>query len=262
MLAIREPGRKRSALALALVLAAAALTVRQGLRDAYAQDLVGQFAAPNIAHWFGTDQLGRDIFTRLCVGLSNSAGLISVCMAVTLTIGIPLGMLAARSRWCESSLEVVAGAIWSMPTFIVALVVFVGVKGEWIAWKFAMLGFFNWVPVYRVVRDVTKQVKAMRYVTFLRSLGASEGRVFAFGVLPNSLPATFPVVLLNLISLIEAEFLLSFLGLSYPDPAPTLGGMLRDGIAYLNISMMLLSAGTVAMMLLFISAVYQFRRTV
>jgi peptide/nickel transport system permease protein len=243
-------------------LAALAAIVRQGVRDDYAQDVALQFAGLSATHWFGTDQLGRDIFTRLLVGLSTTGELITICLAVTVAIGILVGMLAARSRWSASALEIVAGAIWSMPTFIVALVVFVGVKGEWIALKFALLGLFNWVPIYRVVRDVTKQVQTMPHVTFLRSLGAPEGRVYAFGVLANVLPATFPVVLLNVISLIEAEFLLSFLGLSYRDPAPTLGGMLRDGIAYLDLRMMLLSAGTVAIILLFVSSVYQFKRAV
>lgn len=217
----------------------------------YTQHVEHQFLPPSPAHLLGTDQLGRDLGARAYWGLLNSAKLILLCLLVTLLLAFPLGLLAAQRRSFESVLESIAGAVYSLPTFIVALIVFVGLRGQWIALKFALLGFFNWVPIYRSVRDMTKQVQAQPYVTFARAMGFPERRVYLWHILPSVLPPVFPVIMLNLVSLLEAEFLLSFLGLSYPDPIPTLGGILRQGIAYLNFPMIIVPS-TVMGVLIFV----------
>jgi peptide/nickel transport system permease protein len=222
-----------------VALALAAALVSSALQDPYLQRVDRQFLSPGPDHWLGTDHLGRDVLSRAWFALGNTLQLISACLAVTLLLAFPLGMAAARSRPVESAVEVLAGAIYSLPTFIIGLVVFIGVKGQWILFKFALLGLFNWVPVYRAVRDNTKQVQALPYVTFARAMGFPEREVYRLNVLPNILPPVVPVAMLNLVSLLEAEFLLSFIGLSYPDPVPTLGGLLRQGIAYLNLPMMM-----------------------
>jgi ABC-type dipeptide/oligopeptide/nickel transport system permease subunit len=210
------------------------------LPDPLAQNLDARFSPISLPYSLGTDQLGRDLFSRLYFGAIHSVGLILLTMIMTLAISIPAGLLAAKYQWAESILNIIAGAVWSIPTFIIALIVFVGLKGEWIEVKFVILGFFNWVPIFRSVRDVTKQVQKAYYVVFSRAIGMSSPQLYTQQILPNVMPIVYPMILLNSISLVEVEFVLSFLGLSYSDPSPTLGGVLRQGIEYLNFNMMLL----------------------
>lgn len=221
------------------------------------QDLSLRFQPPALPYFLGADHLGRDLSARLYYGFLNSAGLISLTMLTTLVIAIPTGLVAVHSRGAETVLEVVAGAVWSIPTFIIALIVFIGYKGDLIAVKFALLGMFNWVPIFRAVRDTAKQVEPSYYITFVRAMGMKESQVYWSQILPNVLPVVFPTILLNLISLFEAEFVLSFLGLSYPDPAPTLGGMLKQGTDYGNLTMILLPSILLAVVVFCIITVYQ-----
>jgi peptide/nickel transport system permease protein len=254
---ILAPGK--SAKGIGLVLGVGFLLILAGLSlpDPLAQNPDARFLPIRLAFSLGTDQLGRDLAARIYFGFFRSAGLISLTLLTTLIVALPVGLMAARHRRADTPLEVIAGAIWSIPTVILGLVVFIGFKGHWIPLKFAVLGFFNWVPIFRVVRDLTKQAQIAPYVTFARAMGMKERRIYGFHILPNVLPGVFPTILLNLISLFEAEFVLAFLGLSYPDPFPTLGGLLRQGIAYLNLPMILLPSGFMAMLVLGIVSIYQ-----
>jgi ABC-type dipeptide/oligopeptide/nickel transport system permease subunit len=180
-------------------------------------------------------------------------------MLTTIALGIPLGLLAARRKVIESALDTMGGAVWALPTIIVCLIVFIGLKGQFIEIKFLFLGLFNWVPIYRSVRDTAKQVQVFPFVTFARAIGMSEMTVYITQILPNIMPTIFPTLLLNLISLFEVEFILSFLGLSYPDPIPTLGGILRQGIAYLSITMIMLPALLVGGLVMIVTLSYRRR---
>jgi peptide/nickel transport system permease protein len=236
----RELGKFRGKIIIAVGMGVLLLVIARVLPDPLTQNVEESFASIALPYSLGTDRLGRALSSRLYFGFLYSLGSIALTSLTTLAIAIPTGLLAARSRWAESILNILAGAIWSIPTFIIALIVFVGFKGEWLAVKFALLGAFNWVPIFRSVRDLTGQVQTAYYITFAKALGTSELQVYFQQVLPNVIPGVYPIVLLNLISLFEVEFVLSFLGLSYADPTPTLGGMLRQGIEYLNFSMILL----------------------
>ena len=131
------------------------------------QDLSRRFMPPSFPSFLGTDHLGRDLSARLYRGFLNSTALISLTMLTTLSIAFPTGLSAAHNRWVETILDVVAGAVWSIPTFIIALIVFIGYKGDWISLKFALLGIFNWVPIFRAVRDTAKQVEPSYYITVI-----------------------------------------------------------------------------------------------
>jgi peptide/nickel transport system permease protein len=227
------------------------------LPDPTAQDPFVKFRPPVLPYTLGTDQLGRDLASRLYFGFLRSVGLVSLTLAATLAVAIPAGLLASRNRLAESALDVLGGAVWSLPTLIICLVVFVSAKGEWIEAKFMLLGLFNWVPIYRVLRDITKQVRPLPFVTFARAMGMKGTGVYLTQILPNVLPGLLPAMSLNLVSLFEAEFFISFLGLSYPDPTPTLGGLLRQGVAYLNINMILLPSLLLGAIVLFATLKYQ-----
>ncbi len=227
------------------------------LGDPIAQNPDARFLPMHFPTTLGTDYLGRDLASRLYFGFLRSVGLVTLMMATTLLVALPAGLLAARNPWAEGLLEVIAGAIWSIPNFIIGLIVFIGLKGDLIAAKFAVLGFFNWVPIYRAVRDIAKRVQSSPYIVAARSVGLAEWAIYSRHILPNVMPAIFPTILLNLISLFEIEFVLSFLGLSYPDPIPTLGSILRQGITYLNFPMILYPSFLLGLITLSIIAMSQ-----
>lgn len=225
--------------------------------DPLAQRLEASSLPARPPFFLGTDHLGRDLGARLYFGFLRSSGMVLLTLVTTLIVAIPTSLVAAKFRNADAVLEVIAAAVWSIPTVILGLIVFVGFKGEWIPLKFAVLGVFNWVPIFRVARDLTKLAQMSPYVTFSRAVGMTERRVYAFHVFPNVLPKLFPIILLSLVSLFEAEFVLGFLGLSYPDPLPTLGGLLRQGINYLNLNMILLPSGLLALLVLAIIFLHQ-----
>jgi len=203
-----------------------------------------------------TDHLGRSLPARIYYGFWISAASVALTMAGTLLVAVPLGM-AAGTRPLPG-LEAVAGAVWSLPTLLVGLVVFMPAKGRWVPVKFLLLGLFNWVPVYRTVRDLTAHVAVSPHVLFARALGLPPARVFVLHVLRPVVMGAFPVILLNAVTVFEAEFVLSFLGLTYPAPVPTLGGILRQGIAYLHLPM--IGGPTVLLALVVGTCVVLYRR--
>lgn len=227
------------------------------LPDPLAQNPDMRFLPMQFPYFLGTDHLGRDLASRVYFGFGRSLGLVTITMFTTLLIAIPTGLFAAKDDWAEKFLEVIAGAIWSIPTFIVGLIVFIGLKGDLVEFKFAVLGLFNWVPIYRSVRDITKQVQPSNYVLFAKAMGMGEWELYKNQIIPNVLPLVFPIILLNLVSLFEAELVLAFLGLSYPDPTPTLGGLLRQGIDYLNTNMILLPSSLLALTTFILILQYQ-----
>lgn len=230
------------------------------LPSPYAQNPSHRFMPIHLPITLGTDYLGRELSSRLFFGFLNTLQFVSITLISTMLVALPSGFMAARIPRFESIIDTLAGAIWSFPTLVIGLVVFVGFKGEWISMKFLVLGLFNWVPLYKAVRDNTKQIQIAEHVICARSFGFSELNVLVYNILPILISTIIPIILLNLVSLFEAEFVLSFLGLSYPDPIPTLGAMLRQGIAYLNMTMILLPSFLLMIVIFCILSIYQFKK--
>jgi len=195
-----------------------------------------------------TDNLGRSILSRLAHGVGNSVVLVLLILVPTLLISVPAGLWAASDRRVAVFLDTLAGAVWSLPTIIVGLVVFATLEGRYVEVKYVALGFFNWVPIYRAVRDMTREVRTSSYYEFGRMLGFSSSALAAYITWPNVWPEVFPVIMLNVATLFEAEFVLGFLGLSYPPPTPTLGSMLRRGLEYIHPSLVILPCSLVAIL--------------
>jgi ABC-type dipeptide/oligopeptide/nickel transport system permease subunit len=230
------------------------------LPSPYTQNPSHRFMPVHLPITLGTDYLGRELSSRLFFGFLNTLQFVSLTLLSTILVALPMGLIAARYPRIESIVDTIAGAIWSFPTLIIGLIVFVGFKGEWISIKFFLLGLFNWVPLYKAIRDNTKQLQFAEHVVCARSFGFSEFHVFAFDVFPILISTIIPIILLNLVSLFEAEFALSFLGLSYPDPIPTLGAILRQGISYLNMTMILLPTFLLMIIIFCILTIYQLEK--
>ena len=189
---------------------------------------------PSAAHWFGTDENGRDAFSRVLWGARASlmAGVISVLGA--LAIGVPIGLLAGLSgRWVDAVISRITDAMLSVPFLIlaIALAAFLGP-----ALENAMLAIaITAAPIFvRLARGMAMDARASDWVEAARALGNPPWRIGLRHVLPNIVPPLLVQASLAIAEAIIAEAALSFLGLGQQPPAPSWGSMLNSAQRFLT----------------------------
>ncbi|MCB9113928.1 MAG: ABC transporter permease [Caldilineaceae bacterium] len=202
--------------------------------DPLKQDIVARLQPPSAEHWFGTDQLGRDVFSRVLYGgrLSLPAGILVIVIAGV--IGTAIGALAGFiGGWFDEGTMRLTEVFMAFPTIILAMAIAAALGPSLVNAVVAMV--VVWWPNYaRVVRSLVIGVKTQEYVEASRAIGVPRGRVLWRTILPNCLA---PAVVLATIDLGNAILVfagLSFLGLG-PDPTtPEWGRMVSDGIQYFD----------------------------
>lgn len=190
--------------------------------------------APSAAHWFGTDELGRDLFSRIVYGgrASLLAGIVSVLIA--LIGGVPLGLLAGYyGRLTDGVISRITEAMFSIPFLIlaIALAAFLGpsLTNAMIAIGIAAAPLF-----IRLTRGEVLSVMKEDYIESARSLGASDLRLITLHVLPNIMAPLMVQVTIQIAVAIIAEASLSFLGLGLQPPDPSWGSMLNTGKNFMS----------------------------
>jgi peptide/nickel transport system permease protein len=194
----------------------------------------GVLTAPALAHWLGTDQLGRDVLSRIIHGTRTSvqAGVVSVGFA--LVAGVSIGLLAGyHGGWIDDALVLVVDALWSFPTLVLALAIAASL-GPGLTNAMLAIGVV-FTPVFaRLVRGQTLSVRARDFVMAARALGAGSGRLMLRHIWPN---VTAPIIVqtsLLVASAIVVEAALSFLGLGIEPPTASWGSMLKGGYQYMQ----------------------------
>ena len=194
----------------------------------------GVLTTPGPAHWLGTDQLGRDVLSRIIYGTRTSvqAGVVSVGFA--LIAGVFIGLLAGyHGGWMDDALMLVVDAVWSFPTLVLALAI-AATLGPGLTNAMLAIGIV-FTPVFaRLVRGQTLSVRERDFVTAARATGAGPGRIMRCHIWPN---VTAPIVVqtsLFVASAILVEAALSFLGLGIQPPASSWGSMLKVGYQYMQ----------------------------
>lgn len=214
---------------LILVVAGALLTPALSPWDMEDMDWDAMEAPPSAVHWFGTDQVGRDLLTRTMAGARVSLTVAVIAISVSLAIGVPWGLVAGYlgGRVDQFMMRIV-DALYSLPLILVVILLVV-VFGRNQYLLFMALGALFWMDIARIVRGQTLRVRQAGYVEAARSMGAPTWHLLRHHVLPN---VSGPIVVYTTLALpgvILAESFISFLGLGIQEPATSLGVLVADG---------------------------------
>ena len=205
--------------------------------DPVAQDADSILLSPGVDHWLGTDNLGRDLWSRIAHGARVSLGVGFVSIALGSAIGGLAGLAGGYyGRLADAVLQQVSDALMSFPTLVLALGI-VAILGASVTNVVVAIALVQAPRVARVVRSQALAVKSREYVVASRLLGAGNVHVMAKHVLPQCI-APFIVIFTNALGIaIVLEASLSFLGLGVPAPEPSWGGMLAGpGRDYFNVA--------------------------
>ncbi|MFO1062064.1 MAG: ABC transporter permease [Dongiaceae bacterium] len=204
-----------------------------------------RFAAPSAAHWLGTDQLGRDVLSRVLVGSRVALWVALSSIGLSLVLGTALGLLAGYGpRWLDALLVLAFDSVRSFPTVMFALAL-VTILGPSIGTIILIVVIFQ-VPSYgRLVRAQTLSLKSAEFITAERSMGASLGRVLAVHLTPNVVGPLLILASMDIPSVIALEAGLSFLGLGVRPPNASWGTILNDGYAFIRTTPWIVIAGGV-----------------
>ena len=197
-------------------------------------DLPLRLAGPSPGHWCGTDELGRDILSRLIYGSRISMLVGSCVVAVSLGLGLIVGSIAGYygGRLDRFINVVVMNAFLSFPGILLAIA-FVAFRGPGIFNLVLALSLGGWVGYARLVRGQVLAAREREFVEAARVLGASDLRIIVRHILPNIIQPVIVQAAIGMAGAILAEGTMSFLGLGVPPPTASWGSMLNDGYSYL-----------------------------
>ncbi len=198
-------------------------------RDPTGVDARSILASPSGDHWLGTDNLGRDLLSRLIYGARWTLGTAFLAAILVVSIGVLVGLVAGYlGGLIDNVLMRVVDVLLAFPSLVLALAI-VGVLGP--SLRNVMIGMVAiwWVDYARVIRGLTMAMREREFVTAARCVGASAPHIILRHLLPNVIPSIIVLATLELGSLMLAISGLSFLGLGAQPPTPEWGTMLNDG---------------------------------
>lgn len=200
------------------------------------QDLTMRLKGPGPGHIFGTDELGRDIFTRILYGSRVSLLIGIVPPAISIVIGIVLGITAGYfGGWLDYMIMRLADVMLSFPSLLLTMVIMytLGRYADSIFCIFAALSIVGWASVARVVRSQVLSLKEMEYVEAARSIGVKNIWIMVRHIFPNCISSLIVLYTLNVPACILSESTLSFLGIGVQPPAASWGLMVNQSKQFL-----------------------------
>ena len=217
-------------------------------------DLTGRLMGPSWAHWFGTDELGRDILSRTLFGARISLIVAVSVVVLSLAVGLVAGGLAGfYGGWTDTVVNIyVTNAFMALPGILLAIA-FVAFMGPGLGNVILALAISGWVAYARLVRAQVMAVKEREFVEAARALGASNFRIMGRHILPNIFQPLIVQAAIGMAGAVLAEATLSFLGLGVPPPAASWGSMLNDARSHLFDSPHLVFFPAIAVMLCVLS---------
>jgi len=213
--------------------------------DPLAIDVLDRLKAPSLEHWLGTDQLGRDVLSRVLYGGRVALEVAAIAVSASLIIGALLGMLAGLGpHWLDNLMILLFDVVRSFPTVVFALAV-VAIVGPSLETVIAVVVVTS-IPAYgRIVRTQTLALRNQEFILAERAMGASTGRILAYHVAPNIIGPVLILASMDIPVVITIEAGLSFLGLGIRPPTPSWGNILNDGYSFIRSSAWPVIAGGV-----------------
>lgn len=193
------------------------------------QDLNAILQGPSAEHLMGTDELGRDVFTRLVYGARTSLAVGIFTQLIVLLIGLPVGAVSgAKGGRTDNLIMRFVDVVYAFPDLLL-IILLRSILGGSIYMIFLAIGLVSWVNVSRLVRGQVLALKQRDFVTAARLFGGTGFYINARHLLPNSLGPVIVAVTFNIPRAIFAEAALSYIGIGVKPPTPSWGAMIRDG---------------------------------
>jgi peptide/nickel transport system permease protein len=197
-------------------------------------DLYHVLLPPSSAHWFGTDELGRDVYTRVIYGARISLKVGFVSMGIAIVIGTVVGLLAGFYGGITDSIIMrVVDIMLCFPTIMLILAVIALIEPN-IWYIMIIIGLTGWMGVARLVRAEVLSIRERDFILAARSLGASDIRIIFRHIFPNALSSVLVAGTLGVAGAILTESTLSYLGLGVQPPTPSWGNILTAGKEYIE----------------------------
>jgi peptide/nickel transport system permease protein len=197
-------------------------------------DLYHVLMPPSSSHWFGTDDLGRDVLTRVIYGARISLLVGFVAVGIYVVIGTILGLIAGYySGRIDNILMRFTDIMLCFPTFFLILAV-IAFRGQSIWYIMIIIGLTGWMGIGRLVRAEVLSIRELDYVMAVRAMGASDMRIIFRHILPNAMSPVLVSATLGVAGAILTESALSFLGIGVPPPTPSWGNILTSGKDYIE----------------------------
>lgn len=217
--------------------------------DPAAQTLANRLQGPSVAHPLGTDQLGRDVATRIIYGARISLGIAILVTAIRVVIGTVVGLVAGYAGgWVDEFFMRLVDIQLAFPGLVLALVV-AGILGPSLQNVMIALAIVGWTTYARVVRGSVLSIKQREYVDAARLVGTPQRRLFTRHLLPGVINPVIVIATLNLGTVVLATAGLSFIGLGAQPPTPEWGTMLAGGREYVRSAWWIVNAPGIAIML-------------
>jgi peptide/nickel transport system permease protein len=218
----------------ALLLVCAAFAQWIAPYDPLAQSLDGRLMPPGAAHWFGTDEVGRDVLSRLVFGTRITVLIVTMVAVIAAPVGLLFGATAGYlGGWVDVVLMRLTDIFLSLPGLILALA-FVTALGPGLENSVIAIALTIWPPIARLARAETLTVRGADYINAMRVQGASTARIIVRHVMPMCIPSVIIRITLNMAGIILTAAGLGFLGLGAQPPSPEWGSMLATARQYMT----------------------------
>jgi peptide/nickel transport system permease protein len=225
----QDPFGTLGALILLLLIASAVFAPVISPFDALELNYDSLLQPPNAVHWFGTDDLGRDIFSRILYGGAETLRVSMTATLLGVMGGLFFGIISGYfGGWIDDLVQRVVEVFLAFPT-VLLLIAIIAVLGRGLE-VILIAGAIATIPIYtRILRGITLSVRHQDYIVSARSLGANQAQILVHHVLPNILPSALTYATLGLGGIILATAGLSYIGLGAQPPSPEWGAMLNAG---------------------------------
>lgn len=246
---VRDPLGLAGLVIVSIIIASAVFAPLIAPYDPVAMNIPDRLQGPSLAHLLGTDQLGRDTFSRVIWGGRVALQVALPTIGGAMLIGIILGMIAGYGpKWLDNLIVLFFDTVRSFPTvmFALAVVALVGPSLNTVIFVIMVTS----IPTYgRVVRTLTQSLKESEFIIAEKSLGASTPRIMIVHILPNVLGPLAVLAAMDIPTVVGLEAGLSFLGMGVKPPTPSWGSLLNDGYALIRNTPWLIIAGGIPLIL-------------